>query len=111
MSKLQAALLAIGAPCFLSGMARGLLGRNSPIHIRQNRKRALKEVRSGGDQPLAWSKSYVRTSGSVCVCANVAVVLTLVCALRSYCKAGYLLSVSPHRVGHVGYVARNTWYC
>ncbi len=45
MHQLQASLMALGVPCFLSGMARGLLGRNSPIHIRQNRKRALREVR------------------------------------------------------------------
>ena len=37
MHQLQASLMALGVPCFLSGMARGLLGRNSPIHIRQNR--------------------------------------------------------------------------
>lgn len=34
----------IGVPCFLGGMARGLLGRNNDIHIRQRRRDALKEA-------------------------------------------------------------------
>lgn len=34
----------MGVPCFLGGMARGLLGRNSPFHIRQNRRGALKQA-------------------------------------------------------------------
>ena len=40
----QAALTKMGIPCFLGGMARGYLGRNSPIHIRQRRSDALKEA-------------------------------------------------------------------
>ncbi len=35
---------ALGVPCFLGGMSRGLLGKNSPIHIRQRRRDALKEA-------------------------------------------------------------------
>ncbi len=31
-------------PCFLGGMSRGMLGKNSPIHIRQRRRDALKEA-------------------------------------------------------------------
>ncbi|XP_054708435.1 2-hydroxyacyl-CoA lyase 2-like isoform X2 [Uloborus diversus] len=31
-------------PCFLGGMARGLLGRNSQLHIRQKRRDALQEA-------------------------------------------------------------------
>lgn len=42
--KLTAALESIGVPCFLGGMSRGLLGRRSPIQIRQQRKDALKEA-------------------------------------------------------------------
>eukprot|EP00118_Oscarella_pearsei_P010547 m.65400 g.65400 ORF g.65400 m.65400 type:complete len:158 (+) comp35317_c0_seq3:948-1421(+) len=38
------ALEALGIPCFLAGMARGLLGAKSPLHIRQKRKEALKEA-------------------------------------------------------------------
>lgn len=40
----RAALEKLGIPCFLGGMARGLLGQNSPIHIRQRRRDALKEA-------------------------------------------------------------------
>lgn len=35
---------ALGVPCFLGGMARGLLGRNNKIHIRQRRRDALAEA-------------------------------------------------------------------
>ena len=41
---LKSAFDKLGIPCFLGGMTRGLLGRNSPIHIRQKRKDALKEA-------------------------------------------------------------------
>lgn len=34
----------MGIPCFLGGMARGLLGRYSPIQARQKRGEALKEA-------------------------------------------------------------------
>ncbi|XP_007956771.1 2-hydroxyacyl-CoA lyase 2 [Orycteropus afer afer] len=42
--KLWAAVETLGVPCFLGGMARGLLGRNNPLHIRQNRSAALKKA-------------------------------------------------------------------
>lgn len=42
--KLRAALESLGVPCFLGGMSRGLLGRNHPLHIRQNRSAALKKA-------------------------------------------------------------------
>uniref|UniRef100_H2Y6A6 IlvB-like protein n=1 Tax=Ciona savignyi TaxID=51511 RepID=H2Y6A6_CIOSA len=42
--ELRKALEKLGIPCFLGGMSRGLLGRDSPIHIRQNRRAALKEA-------------------------------------------------------------------
>lgn len=38
------ALENLGIPCFLGGMSRGMLGKNSPIHIRQNRRDALKDA-------------------------------------------------------------------
>uniref|UniRef100_A0A8C7U416 2-hydroxyacyl-CoA lyase 2 n=1 Tax=Oncorhynchus mykiss TaxID=8022 RepID=A0A8C7U416_ONCMY len=41
---IRAALESLGIPCFLGGMSRGMLGRNSPLHIRQNRSDALKEA-------------------------------------------------------------------
>ena len=34
----------MGIPCFLGGMTRGLLGRNSSIQFRHCRKDALKEA-------------------------------------------------------------------
>jgi len=43
-NKLRESLESLGIPCFLGGMARGLLGRNSPLHIRQKRREALKDA-------------------------------------------------------------------
>ncbi|XP_076813682.1 2-hydroxyacyl-CoA lyase 2-like [Clavelina lepadiformis] len=43
-SQLRKSVEKIGIPCFLGGMSRGLLGRNSPYHIKQNRRGALKEA-------------------------------------------------------------------
>uniref|UniRef100_A0A2K5NYM8 2-hydroxyacyl-CoA lyase 2 n=1 Tax=Cercocebus atys TaxID=9531 RepID=A0A2K5NYM8_CERAT len=40
----RAAVETLGVPCFLGGMARGLLGRNHPLHIRENRSAALKKA-------------------------------------------------------------------
>ncbi|XP_036089766.1 2-hydroxyacyl-CoA lyase 2 isoform X2 [Rousettus aegyptiacus] len=42
--KLRAAVETLGVPCFLAGMARGLLGRRHPLHIRQERSAALKKA-------------------------------------------------------------------
>nr|KAF6401235.1 ilvB acetolactate synthase like [Rousettus aegyptiacus] len=39
-----AAVETLGVPCFLAGMARGLLGRRHPLHIRQERSAALKKA-------------------------------------------------------------------
>lgn len=41
---LQKAVETIGVPCYLSGMARGLLGRQHPLQFRHQRKHALKEA-------------------------------------------------------------------
>ncbi|CAN8004576.1 unnamed protein product, partial [Ixodes hexagonus] len=41
VESLRADLEALGIPCFLGGMARGLLGRKSPIQMRHCRKDAL----------------------------------------------------------------------
>jgi thiamine pyrophosphate-dependent acetolactate synthase large subunit-like protein len=41
---LVSALEAIGAPVYLSGMARGLLGRAHPLQMRHRRKEALREA-------------------------------------------------------------------
>ncbi|XP_069694655.1 2-hydroxyacyl-CoA lyase 2-like isoform X2 [Periplaneta americana] len=35
---------ALGVPCYLGGMSRGLLGKNSPLQMRHQRKDALKEA-------------------------------------------------------------------
>lgn len=43
-TELKKHLEALGVPCFLAGMCRGLLGRKSPLHIRQHRSDALKEA-------------------------------------------------------------------
>ena len=42
--EVRAALEKIGIPCFLGGMARGLLGKDGPLHIRQKRREALKDA-------------------------------------------------------------------
>ncbi|MEY4135290.1 MAG: thiamine pyrophosphate-binding protein [Saprospiraceae bacterium] len=41
---LAAAVGQLGIPVYLSGMARGLLGRDHPLQCRHNRKQALKEA-------------------------------------------------------------------
>lgn len=44
VENLRRALETLGVPCYLSGMARGLLGRKSPIQMRHHRGDALKEA-------------------------------------------------------------------
>ncbi|MCC7447671.1 MAG: thiamine pyrophosphate-binding protein [Anaerolineae bacterium] len=41
---LTAAITKIGAPVYLSGMARGLLGRDHPLQMRHKRREALREA-------------------------------------------------------------------
>jgi thiamine pyrophosphate-dependent acetolactate synthase large subunit-like protein len=41
-ARLAGALAEIGAPVYLSGMARGLLGREHPLHMRHARREALR---------------------------------------------------------------------
>lgn len=43
-SRLAAAVTALGLPTYLSGMARGLLGRSHPLHMRHHRREALREA-------------------------------------------------------------------
>ena len=38
----RVAVETLGIPCFLAGMAQGLLGRSHPLHFRQNHRAALK---------------------------------------------------------------------
>ncbi|MBK8973126.1 MAG: thiamine pyrophosphate-binding protein [Hahellaceae bacterium] len=44
VGELRKALEILGAPVFLSGMARGLLGRNHPLQCRHARRNALREA-------------------------------------------------------------------
>lgn len=53
----------MGIPCFLGGMARGMLGKNSPFQFRQCRKDALKEA----DLVILAGTVTVRLEGSVVV--------------------------------------------
>ena len=70
---LKLALESIGIPCFLGGMARGLLGQNSALHIRQRRKEALKDadvVLCAGavaDFRLSYGRVFKRSSQIVMV--------------------------------------------
>uniref|UniRef100_A0A2K6S5D7 IlvB acetolactate synthase like n=1 Tax=Saimiri boliviensis boliviensis TaxID=39432 RepID=A0A2K6S5D7_SAIBB len=74
--KLQAAVETLGVPCFLGGMARGLLGRNHPLHIRQNRSAALKKadviVLAGTvcDFRLSYGRVFSRSSKIIIVNRN-----------------------------------------
>ncbi len=43
-SSVAAALTRLGIPVYLSGMARGLLGRNHPLQLRHQRRQALREA-------------------------------------------------------------------
>ncbi|MEQ2223470.1 hypothetical protein ILYODFUR_037101 [Ilyodon furcidens] len=54
---IRRALEDLGIPCFLGGMSRGMLGKDSPIHIRQNRRDALKEA----DLVLLAGEGYICT--------------------------------------------------
>ena len=44
VNKLAEAVTQIGIPVYLSGMARGLLGKNHPLQLRHKRRNALKEA-------------------------------------------------------------------
>jgi thiamine pyrophosphate-dependent acetolactate synthase large subunit-like protein len=42
--QIAAAVARLGIPAYLSGMARGLLGRDHPLHVRHQRRQALREA-------------------------------------------------------------------
>lgn len=69
-------LKTLGIPCYLGGMSRGILGRNSPIQMRQDRKDALKEadlvILAGTvcDFRLGYGRVLNRKSKIVCVNRN-----------------------------------------
>ncbi|XP_072015471.1 2-hydroxyacyl-CoA lyase 2-like [Amphiura filiformis] len=75
--QLRKSLEALGIPCFLGGMARGMLGRDSPLHIRQKRSDALKEadvvILAGTvcDFRLSYGRVLSKKSKIICVNRNV----------------------------------------
>jgi acetolactate synthase-1/2/3 large subunit len=44
VDRLADAVARLGVPCYLSGMARGLLGRDHPLQMRHQRRQALREA-------------------------------------------------------------------
>eukprot|EP00002_Diphylleia_rotans_P008963 TRINITY_DN1896_c0_g1_i1.p1 TRINITY_DN1896_c0_g1~~TRINITY_DN1896_c0_g1_i1.p1 ORF type:complete len:696 (+),score=175.72 TRINITY_DN1896_c0_g1_i1:70-2157(+) len=70
---LHNAVTSFGVPVFLGGMARGLMGRNHPYHIRQNRAVALKKadlvILAGTicDFRLDYGRAFSKTSTIVAV--------------------------------------------
>lgn len=44
IGSVRAALEGIGLPCYLGGMGRGILGKNSPLQLRHNRSTALRNA-------------------------------------------------------------------
>ncbi|NCG20436.1 MAG: thiamine pyrophosphate-binding protein [Rhodobacterales bacterium] len=44
ITKLRDAIKSLGIPVYLSGMARGLLGKDHPLHMRHKRRNALREA-------------------------------------------------------------------
>lgn len=76
--KVRHVLECLGIPCFLGGMTRGLLGRNSDIHIRQKRGEALKEadvvllVGALTDFRLSYGRIFSRKSKVVAVNRSMA---------------------------------------
>lgn len=73
----RGALEKIGAPCFLGGMSRGYLGKDSPLHIRQKRSLALKDadvvICAGAvaDFRLSYGRNFSRRSKVVSVNRSV----------------------------------------
>ncbi|XP_027194975.1 2-hydroxyacyl-CoA lyase [Dermatophagoides pteronyssinus] len=74
--KLRQAVEDLGIPVYLGGMSRGLLGRNSPINMRQARREAIKEcdlVILGGsvaDFRLSYGRIFSRKSKIISINRN-----------------------------------------
>jgi acetolactate synthase-1/2/3 large subunit len=66
IQKLAEAVKSLGMPVFLAGMARGLLGRQYPLHMRHQRQKALKKadlvILAG--MPCDFRLNYGRSFGS-----------------------------------------------
>lgn len=75
-NQLRESLEYLGIPCFLGGMARGLLGRNNALHIRQRRRDALQEadvvllIGSVCDFRLSYGRVFNKKSKLICVNRN-----------------------------------------
>ncbi|XP_072885786.1 2-hydroxyacyl-CoA lyase 2 [Hemitrygon akajei] len=74
VNKVRSALESLAIPCFLGGMARGMLGRDSPIHIRQNRRDALKKadlvILAGTVCDFRWSYGRILSRHSKIIAVN-----------------------------------------
>lgn len=74
--KLRQAIEDLGIPVYLGGMSRGLLGRNSPINMRQARRDAIKEcdlIILGGsvaDFRLSYGRVFSRKSKIIAINRN-----------------------------------------
>jgi acetolactate synthase-1/2/3 large subunit len=66
VSKLAKAVGSLGIPVFLTGMARGLLGRSHVLHMRHQRKKALKhaDLMILAGMPCDFRLGYGRSFGS-----------------------------------------------
>ncbi|KAI2799764.1 hypothetical protein BLOT_014696 [Blomia tropicalis] len=73
---LRKAVEELGIPCYLGGMSRGLLGRNSPINMRQARRDALRDadlVILGGsvaDFRLSYGRVFSKKSKIIAINRN-----------------------------------------
>ncbi|KAK0399260.1 hypothetical protein QR680_002965 [Steinernema hermaphroditum] len=72
--ELKAVVESLGIPTYLGGMCRGLLGSNSPIQMKQNRRDALKEadvvILAGAICDFRLSYGRVLSPKSKIVCIN-----------------------------------------
>ena len=79
---------ALGIPCFLGGMSRGLLGRRSEIQVRQQRRDALKEA----DVVILagrFADVYLTASSSLCYgCSLLLCILSLQASVFTLRVAG-----------------------
>jgi len=110
------AVARIGAPVYLSGMARGLLGPKHPLHMRHARKQALREadlVLLAG-VPCDFRLGYGRDIGrrSFVIAANRSrrdLRLNRRPDLGLLCDAGLLLRQLSDRLGPEGSGRRAAW--
>ncbi len=101
---IAAAVASLGIPVFLSGMARGLLGRDHPLQFRHKRKEALREadlvILAGlpSDFRLGYGRHYGR--GVTLISANRSrrdLRLNRRPDIRLHCDAGLFLAALAER--------------